>query len=101
MTHSAPIACSLSAAEYRQRIQDADDVARDALRARRPIEGGARLTFTRDAAVRERLEAFVAAESKCCSFLTLDLAEDGTDLVLTVTGPAEAAPLIADFFARA
>ena len=40
-----PVACSLSAAEYRQRIQDAGDLAQAALRTRQPIEGGARLTI--------------------------------------------------------
>ena len=40
------------------------------------------------------MEAFVAAESDCCPFLTMKLR-----LVLDVTGPAEAAPIVQELFA--
>lgn len=86
------IACSLTAAEYRNRAADANDVARDALRDRGPIAGGVRLTF--DAAARERLESLIAAEAACCPFLTMDLREAAGRLVLEVTGPDAAAPII-------
>jgi len=84
-----PIACTLTAAEYRDRAADLHRFAREALRERRPIAGGARLTF--DLAARERLETLIAAEAECCPFLTMDLR-----LVLDVTGPAAAAPIIAE-----
>ena len=63
---SPSIACSLTVAGYRQRVADTGQVARDALRERRAIGGGARLTFEDTADVRRRLEAFIAAESACC-----------------------------------
>jgi hypothetical protein len=85
------IACALTAADQRRRTEEIHALARDALRDRRPIEGGVRLTF--DPVARERLEALVAAESACCPFLTMDLR-----LVLDVTGPEAAAPIIAEFF---
>jgi hypothetical protein len=90
------IACSLSAADHRQRLADLDALARDALLAREPIEGGARLTFA--ATARERVEAFVAAESACCPFLDLKLRGAGDRMVLDVTGPDAAAPIVAELF---
>ena len=91
------ITCSLTGANYRRRADDIRDLARDALRDRRPIEGGMRLTF--DTTARERLEALVAAESECCPFLTMELRAADGRLLLDVTGPAAATPIIAELLA--
>ena len=99
ITDPVPIACSLTADEYRQRVADAGQVARDALRARTPIDGGVRLAFTDTGDVHVRLEEFVAAESKCCPFLAMDLGATACELILDVTGPADAAPIIEELFA--
>jgi hypothetical protein len=98
ISDSPPIACSLTAADYRQRVADTGQVARDALRERRPIDGGARFAFDETADIRQRLEAFVAAESTCCPFLTMRLESDGDQLLLEVTGPELAAPIIKELF---
>jgi len=90
------IACSLTGPDYRRRTDDIRELAREALRDRRPIDGGVRLTF--DTTARERLEAVVAAESECCPFLTMDLRAADGRLVLDVTGPEAAAPIIAELF---
>ena len=87
------IACSLTAADHRQRLADLDQLTRDARLDREPIAGGTRLTFAVSA--RGRVEAFVAAEAECCPFLAFDLRIDGDRVVLDVTGPEEAAPIIA------
>ena len=99
ITDPAPIACSLTGAEYRKRVAEIGQVARDALRERRPIDGGVRLSFEATADVRRRLEAFVAAESECCPFLTMNLRAGDGRLVLEVTGPELAAPIIEELFA--
>jgi hypothetical protein len=91
------IACSLPAAQYRDRTDEIRRFAHDAVRDRHAIDGGVRLTF--DATARERLEAFVAAEGECCPFLTMDLRTAGDGLVLEVTGPEAAAPVIAELLA--
>jgi hypothetical protein len=91
------IACTLSAADHAQRLADVAALGRDALLAREPIDGGTRLTFA--ATARERVEAFVAAESACCPFLDMDLRVAGDRLVLDVTGPEAAAPIVAGLFA--
>jgi hypothetical protein len=105
MTHTnieitnPPIACSLTAADYRQRVAEAGDVAREALRERRQIDGGERLVFQETGDVRRRLDAFVAAESACCPFLTMSLRSDGGRLVLDITGPELAEPIIEELVA--
>jgi hypothetical protein len=96
---SPPIACSLTAEDYRRRVADTGQVARDALRERRPIDGGARLTFEDTADSQQRLEAFVLAESTCCPFLSMNLDRQDGQLILDVTGPELAAPVIEELFA--
>ena len=96
MTSTPPIACTLTGPQYRERAADIAHLARAALRDRRRIDGGVRLTF--DAAARKRVEALVAAEAECCPFLTLDLRAVAGSLVLDVTGPAAAAPVIEELF---
>ena len=44
------------------------------------------------------LRAAVEAERVCCAFLALDLRRDDDHLVLDVTGPEDARPLIAELF---
>lgn len=95
---NAPIACSLSARDYRRRADDIREISRRALRSTRPVAGGLRLTFADAGGARSRLEALVAAEAVCCPFLTLDLRRSGDDLVLDVTGPEAAQSAIAEVF---
>ena len=51
------------------------------------------------AGIRGRLEALVAAESECCPFLIFNLYATDPRLVLEVTGPEQAAPIIEELFA--
>ena len=94
-----PIACSLTGADYRRRIADTDRVARAALLDRQTIDGGARLTFADGEETRAELEALIAAESSCCPFLTMQLRPAEGTLVLDVTGPDDAEPVIEEMFA--
>ena len=97
---NAPIACSLAPSDIRARRATIDGIARESLRSREPIEGGARLIFAPDTATENALRDLIAAEAECCPFLTMDLAR-GTDAVmLEVTGPEDAQPIIAELFAR-
>jgi len=90
MTTNPEIACSLSADELPKRLAEMAAIGKDSLLSVSP-EG--LLRFRGDRATRERLEALIAAESACCSFLRFDLREDGGTLVLTVTAPEGAEPL--------
>jgi hypothetical protein len=84
-----PIACTLTSAELRARRAQVAALAEHALRCR----DGGRLVF--DATAEPALRELVALEAECCPFLTLNLRRTGDALELTVTGPAEAAPIIA------
>jgi hypothetical protein len=93
------IACTLTADAFRDRTELLAALADRALLARAPIPGGERLTFAGDAAAERDLRAAVEAERSCCAFLDLDLRRHEDRLVLDVTGPADARPLITELFA--
>jgi len=93
MDTDTPIACSLSGDELPGRLAELGAIGRDALLSVSP--DGA-LRFRADTALRERLDAVIAAESSCCSFLKLDLREQAGELVLTIGAPEGAEPLASD-----
>jgi hypothetical protein len=93
MTTDTPIACSLSADELPARLAEVRAVGKDALLAVTP---GGSLHFRADDTTRERLEAIVAAESQCCSFLRFELAEESGELMLSVSAPDGAEPIVQD-----
>jgi hypothetical protein len=93
LTTDPQIACSLSADELPKRLAEMAAIGKDSLVSVSP-EGV--LRFRGDRATRERLEAIIAAESACCSFLGFDLRGEAGELVLTVTAPEGAEPLAFD-----
>jgi hypothetical protein len=84
------IGCSLSGADLEQRLAEIAAAGKGARRV------GDELRFPADPATRERLEAIIAAESRCCPFLTFDLRESADELVLRIDAPAEAKPIAAE-----
>jgi hypothetical protein len=94
-----PIACTLSAADYAARTEHIAEVARRALRSREPIPSGTRLTFEAGADTERRLRDVIAAEARCCPFLRMDLRPSADALILEITGPTGAEPIIAELFA--
>jgi hypothetical protein len=97
---SDPIACSLRPADHAERLRRLADLAERALVRREPLPGGERLVFADAPGVERDLRAAIAAEAACCPFLTLALERAEAGLVLDVTGPALARPIIAELFAR-
>jgi len=93
MSKDIPIACSLSADELPRRLGELSAVGTDALLS---VDAGGVLRFRADERTRARLEAIVAAESRCCSFLSFDLSEQAGALALTITAPEGAEPLALD-----
>jgi len=93
MNPDKPIACSLSAAEMPERLAEMRALGDDALLSVR--QDGA-LRFRADDATRGRLEAIIAAESQCCSFLEFDVREEGGALALTIVAPEGAEPLASE-----
>jgi hypothetical protein len=71
MARELPIACSLSAAEFPARMAAIGEVGREGLIDARVHDAEALLRFRAD--VRDRLAEIVAAEARCCAFLTMSL----------------------------
>jgi hypothetical protein len=94
-----PIACSLSSTDYAERIDQLAALRRDALLDRSPIEDGERLVFVDAPGIETSLRAAIDAEAACCSYLTLTLERDGHRLLLDITGPEMARPIIKELFA--
>jgi hypothetical protein len=93
-----PIACTLGSDEYTDRTAKLGELADGALRRREPIDGGERFVFAPGAEIEQRLRDAIAAEASCCSFLRMELHPQSEALVLDVTGPAEAKPIIVELF---
>jgi hypothetical protein len=94
-----PIACTLTAADYAARTADMAELTRRALRSREPIPSGMRLTFEAGADTERRLRDVIGAEARCCPFLRMDLRPSADALILEITGPTGAEPIIAELFA--
>lgn len=92
-----PIACSLSAADAASRAARWRALAATALVAAERTEGGAVQTYRDAARVEPELAELVALEAQCCPFLDFALSRDGDRVVLRVSGPDEAAEIVALF----
>jgi hypothetical protein len=96
---SLPIACTLSPDGMEARLALIDALAADGLLDRTATETGLRVRLRDTPDVERRTRELVAAESACCSFLDFRLARDDGDLVLDISGPPDARPVIELFFA--
>jgi hypothetical protein len=94
-----PIACTLSPGEFQDRTGRLAALAARALRSREATAGGERLVFADSGETERELRAAIAAEARCCAFLRLDLRRGSDGLVLDISGPEEARPIIAELFA--
>jgi hypothetical protein len=93
MTGAIPIACSLGASDLQERLSEIAEIGAESLIERSTEDGRHLLRFRSDAETRRRLEAVVAAEEKCCSFLDLSLEEQGSQLVLMLSAPEDGQPV--------
>ena len=98
-TMQTPIACTLSPEQYESRAAELTALAQRALRSREQTDHGERLTFDAGDEIERELRAAVAAEASCCAFLTMDLQRRDDRLVLDISGPEAARPIIAELFA--
>lgn len=89
MTDPNPIACTLSESALRQRLEQIATLGADALIAHEEAGGTHTLRFRCDDEIRRRLEQIVGAESRCCSFLDLQVIERAGELLLTIDAPGE------------
>ena len=84
----APIACTLGAGAYQERLAWISEINRSALR--RAQRDGARLILTYDPHVAARVREMVRREQECCAFLRFELDEGADELTLVVTAPEAA-----------
>lgn len=86
------VACTLSGADYQDRVQHWHDLVAGA--PHQPVDGGVRVTLP--VADLPQAAALAAAEQACCPFYGFTLELHGATFELTVTAPAHAATLLAD-----
>jgi hypothetical protein len=91
-----PIACSLDATELPARLAAMTALGREALLDARVAGTSARLRFASMPGVRDQVDSMVAAESMCCSFLTMAVAEDADVVVLSIDAPQDAQGVLAE-----
>jgi hypothetical protein len=94
-----PIACTLTPDGLTARLALIDALAADGLLDRTPTDGGLRVRLRDTPDIEQRTRELVAAESTCCAFLDFDLGRADGDLVLDISGPEDARPVIEMFFA--
>lgn len=98
MANDIPIACTLSASDYRRRLAEIAALSRDALRhvQRRGLTLDLRYAPEAVARVRQLVEQ----ERACCAFLQFELQEDAQEVRLLVTVPPAAADAVPDLLAE-
>ncbi|RAZ90072.1 hypothetical protein DPM33_14640 [Mesorhizobium hawassense] len=95
-----PIACSLGASDFKERVADIRALAGRSLRHAERTPLSLKLTYGREAL--EEVTELVRKEQICCAFLSFDLKRRPQDVVLTITAPpaaAEAADMLFGHFA--
>ncbi len=86
-TNSA-IACTLSAENFRERLEQNRALAHDSLRSHE--RQGLVLTLRYDASAAHRVREMLRREQECCAFLSFAVNEAAGQIVVKVTAPEEA-----------
>lgn len=86
-----PIACTLTTKQAASQIDEWTELRRAATSVV-TVAGGYRLTFVAEAEATVR--DLAAREAECCAFLTLSVERETNGIVLTITGPDDAASVI-------
>ena len=94
-----PTACTLTPEGLSARLALIEALSADGLLDRVSTDAGLRVRLRDTPDIEQRTRELVAAESACCAFLEFDLARENGDLVLDISGPAPARPVIEMFFA--
>jgi len=94
-----PIACTLTPDGMTARLALIDALAADGLIDRTPTQAGLHVRLRDTPQIARRTRELIAAESRCCAFLEFTLRRDGGELVLDISGPHDARPVIEMFFA--
>jgi hypothetical protein len=93
------IACSLSARDYRERLSSIRKLGEVAFLGMAARLDGADLSFRNSEEVQAELISIIDAEAVCCSFLDLSVHPDGERLILAISAPPDAMPVVRDLTA--
>jgi hypothetical protein len=93
------ITCSLGAGDYRERLSSIRKLGEVAFLDMEARPDGAVLSFRNSEQVQAELSSIVDAEAACCSFLELSVRSEGERLILTISSPPEAMPVVRDLTA--
>jgi hypothetical protein len=97
-----PIACTLSGADLKARLQRIAELGKRHLQSQQ--QDGSRIHLHYSLQAAGELREIVGLEQECCSFLDFDLRETASGIDLTITAPASAgeiAPTLFEHFAGA
>lgn len=84
-TPKEPIACTLRAGAYRERLAWITELNRSALQSVR--REGPRLTLAYAQGAADRVREMICREQECCAFLDFELDEGASELTLVITAP--------------
>ena len=98
MSTDTPIACTLTPDGFTARMGLIDALAVDGLIDRVDTERALRVRLRDTSEIEQRARDLVAAESKCCAFLDFQLNHEDNAIVLHISGPEDARPVIDMFF---
>ncbi len=95
---AAAIACSLPAAEFRDRTAAWQAIMRGALQSKATLPQGVRLSFRPDHQTAHRLLDLTAAERDCCAWATWNLTTSTDATVVEVTADGHGAETLQTMF---
>ena len=97
-TASAPIACTLSGGDFKDRVGWIRELSAKLLRSHH--RDGLMLELTYDRCATADVHDLVRRERACCGFLRFDVRESADAIHLTITAPPEAQSADDDLFAH-
>ena len=97
LDNAETMGCGLDDAGKAEREQEFSDLLGPVLRSVDRRSDGVRVVMDDRPGLSEEVQALVAKEQQCCSFLDFSVRAVGDELVLDITGPAEAAATLDAF----
>ena len=95
-SESPPIACTLGAGDFTDRMGWIRELSAKSLRSHR--REGLMLKLTYDKCAASDVQEFVRRERACCGFLRFDVRDSIDAVHLTITAPPEAESIANDLF---
>jgi hypothetical protein len=98
LSNTQPIACTLTAGNFKDRMAWIGELTRDALRSHERQDLVLDLRYAPEAA--DRVREMVRKEQECCSFLTFAIREGLDEIRVTITAPEAARKAADELFER-